>query len=476
MHRSLVIAASATLIISACGGGSNSPQAQTEEAAIEATTKAMRGTFVNNSGDVIDFMSEECRNNVDTGEVKQALALAQVFLQSDDYDLGDIVINGSIEDFTPDAATVVVELVAPEGAGDLGFLTLGNDEVDVIYENGKWVGADCEFEDTTERDAEDLQTALDEIGVSGSQDDPAPADLAVPIGSGFTMAITDYTPDAAAMIEEIGGSAPYLEDGETIALLAYDIAYSGDEEPATFNDAQLQLIGADGVGIGTTGCGNMSNQTYYGATDVFSGGSRSMVTCFAARPEAFPATPIVSVSVGFSDRSVYFDASTPASAPTSVVSSTGPADNGSLTDERTSPTPLATPVDIGDGWTMTVSGADLDAEADVLAASDFNDPAPDGQVYVLVDATIEYEGGDDGEPGSLFSVDVALIGDSNVAADDSCSVSSLPDELDVFAEVFPGGSATGTLCFLADAADTDSLVAYATGEVFSDDYEFFALR
>jgi hypothetical protein len=476
MLRRLAIAASATLLISACGGGSSAPQAQTEEAAIEAATKAVRGTFVNRSGDVIDFMNEECRSNVDTGEIKQALALAQVFFQSDDYDIADIEVTGTVEDFTPEAATVVIELITPEGADDLGFLTLGDDEVDVFYENGKWVGTDCDFEDTTEREAEDLQAALDELGVSGTQDDPAPADLAVPIGEGFTLAITGYTPDAAAMIEDLGGSAPYLEDGETIALLEYDIAYSGDEEPASLNDVQLQLVGADGVGVGTTGCGNMNNQTYYGATDVFSGGSRSVVTCFAATPDAFPATPIVSVSVGFSDRSVYFDAATPAAEPTSVVASTGPAPDGSLTADRTDPSPIGTPVDIGEGWTFTVNGANFDADAEVLAASDFNDPAPEGQVYVLVDATIAYDGGSDGEAGSLFSVDVALVGDSNVAADDQCSVSSLDGELDLFADVFPGGSTSGTLCFLADAADTASLVAYATGEIFSDDYEFFALR
>lgn len=464
--------ASIALVASACGGGGGT-QEQTEAAAIEAATKAIRGTFVNNSGDVINFLNEECRANVDTGEIKQALALGQVFLQSDDYDLGDIEVVGTIEDFTPDSATVVIELIPPAGADDLGFLELSNDDVDVVYENGKWVGTDCEFEDTAESTAEDLQEELDALGLSATQDEPASASLAVPIGEGFTVAITDYTPDAASMIEEIGGSAPFLEDGEQISLVAYDIAYNGDEEPVSINNTSLQLLGSGGVGITATGCGNMPNQSFFGSTEVFSGGMQSVVSCFSASPTAFPADPVISFSVGFSDRSVFIDADSPAATPTSVVGSTGPSPDGALTDDRNAPAALGTALDIGDGWTLTINGSNLDAEADVIAASDFNDPAPDGQVYVLIDTTIAYDG--DEASGSLFSVDLNLVGDSNVSANDSCSASSLPDEIDTFADIFPGGSVSGNLCFLVDSNDVSSLVAYATGEVFSDDYEFFAL-
>lgn len=473
MRRTTILFATAALVASACGGGSSSPQAQTEEAAIEAATKAIRGTFVNNSGDVIDFLSEECRSNVDTGEVKQALALGQVFLQSDDYDLNDIQVTGTIKDFSPEAATVDVELIPPEGSDDLGFLSMSSDEVDVIYENGKWVGTECDFEDTAENDAADLQTELDAIGVAGTADDPAPASLAVPVGEGFTIAITDYTPDAAAMIEQLGGSAPFIEDGQMISLLAYDIAYNGEDEPSNLNSTNLQLVGSDGVGISQTSCGNMPDQTYFGSTEVFTGGSRSTVACFAAAPAAFPTPPIVSVEAGFSGTPVFFDAATPAAAPTSITGTSGPSPDGNLTDDRTAPNALGTAVDIGDGWTLTINAANLDAEADVIAANDFNDPAPDGQAYVLVDVTIAYDG--DEASGSLFSVELDLVGDSNLSANSSCSASSIPNEIDAFSDLFAGGSVTGNLCFLADTNDISSLVAYATGEAFSDNYEFFSL-
>ncbi len=472
MRRNLVMLASLALAASACGGGGGGTQAQTEEGAIEAATKAIRGTFVNNSGDVINFLSEECRANVDTGEIKQALALGQVFLQSDDYELNDIEVTGTIKEFASDSATVTVELIPPNGA-DLGFLELSNDDVDVIYENGKWVGTECDFEDTAESTAEDLQADLDALGITATQDDPASANVAVPIGDGFTVAVTDYTVDAAAMIEEIGGSAPFIEEGEQISLVAYDIAYNGDEEPVSISNASLQLIGSDGVGISTSGCGNMENQSYFGSTEVFSGGMQSVVACFAAPPASFPTEPIISFSAGFSDRSVFVNAASPAASSTSVTGSTGPSPDGDLTDARTAPAALGTALDIGDGWTLTVNGANLDADADVVAASEFNDPAPDGQTYVLVDVTIGYEGEE--SSGSLFSVDFNLIGDSNVSANDQCGVSTIPNQLDSFADVFPGGAVTGQLCFLATSSDTASLVAYATGEVFSDDYEFFSL-
>ena len=477
MHRILTVLVTGSLLATSCGGDSGGgDQPQTEAAAIEAVTKAVRGTFVNRSGDVLALLSEECRAAVDENEIRQALAFARAFMQSDEFDLSDVEVRGTATEFSTDAATIEVEFVAPEGA-DLGMLELSEDEIDVVYENGRWVNDDCDFDDMDADPSADLRSELEALGLAGTQDDPVPAELAAPIGDGFTVAVTDYTADAFDVITRDSGSEPYLEDGEQIALLAYDIGYAGDAEPAGLSQVNLQLVGTDGVAIDQTSCGDLANQLYFGSRQVFSGAKTSVVTCFSASPDRLPETPLVSINATFGVDDVFFSPTVVADSPTSVTGSTGPSPDGDLSDDRTSPNPVATAVEIGDGWTLTVNDVDTDAAAAITAQNDVNDPAPEGSTYVLVDVTLAYDGDGDGEGGaaSLYSTEIGLVGDSNVSADSECGVIEVPDGLDLFDDIFPGGSVSGNLCFVVSDDDLDSLLVYASGETFSDDWEFFAI-
>lgn len=470
MRRSLLLAAALGLV--ACGGDDGGgSQPQTEEAALEAAVKFTEGTLRNNPGNVLGFLNEECRASVDDDEIRDALLLAQVFFQSDDFDLDDVDVVGTVTEYDGDAgtATVEIELVAPEGA-DLGLLGVGDDEIDMLYENEKWVGEDCDFEDTSTNQADDLEEALSELGLSATQDDPIPAGVVGPIGDGFSVAVTEYVPDAFDRItEESNGVEPFIEDGEQIALMVLDVGYAGENEPARLNQIGFQMVGSDGVAIEQNSCGNMANQLGFGSRDVFTGAATTGVVCFAGQPEEFPDAPVVAIQAIFGSRDVFFSPTTSADTPTEISGTSGPSPDGDLTDDRTDPTPLGTAVELEDGWTLTVNGFESGVEPD----DDFGRPAPAGSSYALLDVTLAY----DGEESSVgaFQVSIDLVGDSNVSALDSCNLNDIPDRLDTFADVFPGGTISGTLCYTVDDADLESLVAYATADSFSDDREFFAL-
>jgi hypothetical protein len=461
------------VVTAACGGGGgSSTQPQTEEGAVAAAERALRGTYTADIDDVMAFMSAECREKVDRDEIRDALILVQAFMSSDELNLSDLEVRGTATSFDGDQATISVELIPPEGV-DLDGFGLSDEEIDVIYENGKWVSEDCDFEDTSGRSLEDLEAELETLGLAGTKDDPVPANLATPVGEGFVVAITGYEADAAATITERGGSEPFLDEGEIIAMVSLDVGYGGTEEPTNLSQLQLQLVGSDGVAIDQAGCGNMTETLYFSNREAFSGASLSVVSCFSATPDRFPDEPELSVEVGFGNRPVFFAPTTEAATPTTVTGSTGPAADGDATDDRTAPAALGSAVDVGEGWTVTVNSADLDADAAVAAASDFNNPPPPGTSYVLIDVTLAYDGSETSSSG--FSVDTGAVGDSNVSATD-CFVSGLDNEIDRFADVFPGGALTGTLCFVVDEADTDSLLFYANGNAFEGDPDFFAVR
>jgi len=183
----------------------------------------------------------------------------------------------------------------------------------------------------------------------------------------------------------------------------------------------------------------------------------------------------LSLQGGFSgDRQVIFDPTVVADSPVPVTGVSGPAPDGEFTAARQAPTPLGEPVNLGEGWTITILGHEADATATIVGANDFNEPPPDGFVYSLVEIELMYDG--DEQSDSAFSVNVDVVGDSNVSGESNCGVSDVPDELDGFTDVFTGGSIAGNQCFIVDANDVDSLVVFASADFFSDEAFVLAVR
>ncbi|MGD9999946.1 MAG: hypothetical protein AB7U39_23760, partial [Ilumatobacteraceae bacterium] len=172
----------------------------------------------------------------------------------------------------------------------------------------------------------------------------------------------------------------------------------------------------------------------------------------------------------FSDNpEVFLTAAAPATPATPMAGLIGPQDGAASTSARRSPTPVATPADLGEGWTLSVDGPATDITDAVAAENQFNEPPPDGSRFVGMQVTYAYNGTEVAQP---FSVIVNAVGDSNLQLSGNCGV--VPGQLDTFSDVLPGGSVSGTLCFVVPEADLGSVVLYASADVFAENKIMFA--
>jgi len=476
MRRAFAIVAAVALLATACGDDGDAGQAQTEEGAAEAVTSANEAILSGDVDGVFDFLSDACKEVVDEAEVRLAVSLIPAFFDDffEDFDLADLTVTASVVSFDGDTAKVETAYIGPDES-EIDSLGFSSDTITVIYENGKWVDSGCEFEDTTARDAEILADALDELGYAGTTDDPIPRSVAAPVGGGFVVYVNDINLDAFDEIAALSEFANEPEDGHTFVLINVTVGYVGPDEPESLGSVMPTLIGGSSkVGINNFGCGGFPGQLASRSAKMFVGGVTSGGMCFSV-PDADVDGLLLSVEGTFlSDSGIIFDPTVEAGTPVPVTGSNGPVAEAAFTAARQDPSPLGSAVDLGEGWTMTVNGVDANGAAVALEASEFNEPPPEGFVYVLLDHELSYDGADASSSG--FSVDVELVGNSNVSADSNCGVFGLPDEIDRFADVFQGGTISGTSCYLVDESDLDSLVVFASADFFSDDAFVLAVR
>ena len=103
--------------------------------------------------------------------------------------------------------------------------------------------------------------------------------------------------------------------------------------------------------------------------------------------------------------------------------------------------PLGTPAQIGD-YGVAVDAVELDANASVAAANEFNE-APAGQ-YVVTQLTVTYTGTEEGMPGWDLSA-VFHGSDARQYSDAECMAVLADDALDA-PTLNPGGTDTFQLC------------------------------
>ncbi|MEM1334451.1 MAG: hypothetical protein AAGG08_13445, partial [Actinomycetota bacterium] len=389
-----------------------------------------------------------------------------------DVDVDDIEVRGEIEAFDGDTATVQISYDDPDGA-ELDGLFFGDTEVDVIYEDGRWVGEDCDFgEDGGSGTSDaDVDAELAALGLDGTRDDPIPFGTAAPVGAGFELVVEAWDPDAIARFEAANDTTLIQDEGDRFAVLEYSVAYRDDEEPQSLSDLQLELVGSDSIAVDGTSCDALGPELGFTSRSIFMGGVFSGLACFSGTEAQLDGAALSATGEFFQERLVFFEIDG-AGTPDVLTGSTGPSPDGDATAARTAPASLGTVIELDSDWTVQVNGFDADVTAEVLENDTFaDDPGPD-RAYALLDVTLNYTGSESGSP---FFVDVALVGDSNVGADD-CDFVTVRDELDRGAELFDGGTVSGNICFLVDRADTDSLVAwFQVGGSFGDP-EFASIR
>lgn len=112
---------------------------------------------------------------------------------------------------------------------------------------------------------------------------------------------------------------------------------------------------------------------------------------------------------------------------------------------RNNPHTLGTTVRDG-GWEVTINEVDLSADHRVLEANMFNSPAPEGHVYVLVNATLKYVG-KSSEGDSTFWSTINFVTHDGVTVTESDHHAVAPDALNSFTTLYTGGKVTGNVVF-----------------------------
>lgn len=114
---------------------------------------------------------------------------------------------------------------------------------------------------------------------------------------------------------------------------------------------------------------------------------------------------------------------------------------------RENPLQFGTVID-NDDWTVTLTGFIPDAATEVASANRFNDTAPEGQQYVIVEASATYKGQDEGTSSSV-QIDYVSADGTVVSTWDSLVAGIEP----TFgrATLYAGATDAGKLLFLVPA-------------------------
>lgn len=110
---------------------------------------------------------------------------------------------------------------------------------------------------------------------------------------------------------------------------------------------------------------------------------------------------------------------------------------------RENPFPLGTLISSAD-WDVVINSVNLSADAEVAAANMFNDPAPEGSQYAVVNLTVTYKGADSSYP-AFVNIDYVTATGEVISTWDSFAVA--PEPTFGGGELYAGGTATGNLAF-----------------------------
>lgn len=116
---------------------------------------------------------------------------------------------------------------------------------------------------------------------------------------------------------------------------------------------------------------------------------------------------------------------------------------------KENPVPLGTAIS-NDDWTVVVNSYNVDGNATVTAANQFNDVAPAGSHYEIVNYTVTYTGADSSYSGEVL---VDVVTSAGNVVDSYTSLVSLPDSIGLD-ELFTGASKTGSAAFAVPDGET----------------------
>jgi hypothetical protein len=155
-----------------------------------------------------------------------------------------------------------------------------------------------------------------------------------------------------------------------------------------------------------------------------------------------------------------------------------PEDDGIDEDEavdedegtRENPLPLGETVS-DDEWDVTLHSVAEDVDDQIAEENQFNDPAPHGLTYVLVNMSATYLGEDSDSP--MMAVELAYVSSTGETSASYDHTVVTPDSFDDFAELYTGGTETGNVA-LAVPPDDEGTLRVRLGFLETQDFFFEA--
>jgi hypothetical protein len=137
---------------------------------------------------------------------------------------------------------------------------------------------------------------------------------------------------------------------------------------------------------------------------------------------------------------------------------------------RENPLPLGETVS-DDEWEVTLHSVAEDVDDQIAEENQFNDPAPAGLTYVLVNMSATYLGEDSDSP--MMAVELAYVSSTGETTASYDHTVVTPDSFDDFAELYTGGTETGNVA-LAVPPDDDGTLRVRLGFLETQDFFFEA--
>jgi hypothetical protein len=126
---------------------------------------------------------------------------------------------------------------------------------------------------------------------------------------------------------------------------------------------------------------------------------------------------------------------------------------------QSDPVTLGTAISMVNGYDLAINSYTPNADSAVKAAGEFNDVAPAGSQYVLLNVTVTNNGTED-KRVPAFDIAFKAVGVSGKSYEVyDCSAVVL-EPAPIYDDLFKGKSATGNLCLIVDNADSEGLTVY----------------
>lgn len=126
----------------------------------------------------------------------------------------------------------------------------------------------------------------------------------------------------------------------------------------------------------------------------------------------------------------------------------------------------------GQDWEVTINGITLGADDAIAAENQFNEPAPDGSSYALVDVTMTYLGDDSDIP--LVGTDVSYVTGSGETLSAYEHSAVTPDAFESTRELYNGGTEQGNISIAIPDGDENGTLRVRLGFLSSEDHFYVA--